>query len=108
MRSSIQYREERTIYMIKPEYLLEDVIRALRKLGFEPSLSEEGGAKIVKARGPGKHVELLLRSEEKVIPGLEVLGEIPITHISLSAEGPEDFITSLRYRLEVELLRCLG
>ncbi|HDI00992.1 MAG TPA: hypothetical protein ENF78_00970 [Candidatus Bathyarchaeota archaeon] len=102
------FHERRIIYMIRPKYLLEDVLRALRKLGLEPSLRSEAGSWLITAEGPNCSVEIVLRSEEKVVRGLEVLGRIHITELTVSAEGPGDFIEALRYRLEVELLRCLG
>ena len=105
----MRYSEERVIYMIKPDYLLEDVARALRKLGFQPALEERGpNAWLLEASGSGKFVRAVLESEKRVIAGLEVLGPIYVTRLRVEAEGPEDFIRSLRRRLEVELLRCLG
>jgi len=104
----LRHEEERTIYMIRPTYLLDDVVRALKKLGFEPSLREEEGFWLLEARGPDRHVLIRLESEERVVPGLEVLGPIPVSRLAVRAEGPEGFISALRYRLEVELLRCLG
>jgi len=102
------YEEERTVYMIEPRFLLQDLTRALRKLGFEPSLAEEGGSWLLQAASAGRAISIRLESTEEVVEGLEVLGEIPVSKIVVEASGPEDFLRALRYRLEVELLRCLG
>ncbi|RLI36809.1 hypothetical protein DRO60_05280 [Candidatus Bathyarchaeota archaeon] len=104
----MRYQEERTIYMIKPEYLLEDMVRALRKLGFSPALEERGEGWLIEASKSGRYVKASLRSEKRVLPGLEVFGLVPISHLRVEAEGPEGFVQELRRRLEIELLRCLG
>ena len=104
----MRYREERAIYMIKPEYLLEDVVRALRKLGFSPALEELGRGWLIEAFKSGRHVKAWLKSERRVLPGLEVFGLVPVSHLRVEAEGPEEFVRELRRRLEIELLRCLG
>ena len=102
------HREERIIYMIKPIYLLQDLTRALRKLGFEPLMSSEEGLWVLEGASRGRRVLLKLESHEEVVPGLEVLGEVPVSKLTVEAEGPGEFIKALRHRLEVELLRCLG
>ena len=104
----IAYREERVIYMIRPVYLLQDLTRALRKLGFEPLMSGEEGSWVLEGASGGRRVLLRLESHEEVVPGLEVLGEVPVSKLTIEAEGPGEFIKALRHRLEVELLRCLG
>ncbi len=104
----MRYQEERTIYMIKPECLLEDVVRALRKLGFSPALEELGGGWLIEASKSGRHVKAWLKSERRVLPGLEVFGSVPVSRLHVEAEGPEGFVRELKRRLEIELLRCLG
>ena len=108
MSRHTSYREERTIYMIKPAYLLEDVLRALRKLGLDTSLAGEEGLWTIRASSGDRRVRASLASHRAVVPGLETLGAIPITRLSVEAEGPPEFIEALKYRLRVELLRCLG
>ena len=76
----MRYEEERTIYMIKPEFLLDDVVRALRKLGLNPLLEEEPGGWLVEAAGSGKHVKILLTSEIRCLKGLEVFGPVPAAY----------------------------
>ncbi|RLI09944.1 hypothetical protein DRO33_06105 [Candidatus Bathyarchaeota archaeon] len=94
--------------MIKPAYLLEDVLRALRKLGLDTSLAGEEGLWTIRASSGDRRVRASLASHRAVVPGLETLGAIPITRLSVEAEGPPEFIEALKYRLRVELLRCLG
>ena len=104
----MRYQEERVIYMIKPEYLLEDVARAMRKLGFSPTLEGRGESWLIEASKSGRHVRALLTSEKRVLLGLEVFGLVPVSRLQVEAEGPEEFVRELRRRLEIELLRCLG
>jgi len=94
--------------MIRPRYLLQDITRALAKLGLEPSVNKEGNSWSIEGSGRGRHVRIVLTSQERVVPGLEVLGPIPVSRVKVVARGPEEFISALRYRLEIELLRCLG
>ena len=94
--------------MIRPRYLVQDITRALTKLGLRPSVEEKGSSWFIEGSGEGRHVKIILKSYERVVPGLEVLGPIPVSQVRVLARGPEEFISALRYRLEVELLRCLG
>ncbi len=94
--------------MIRPRYLVQDITRALTKLGLELSMGKEDDSWSIEGSGGGRHVKITLRNEECVVPGLEVLGPIPVSQVRVVARGPEEFISALRYRLEVELLRCLG
>ena len=94
--------------MIGPRYLIQDLTRALSKLGLRPSVAKEGESWSIEGSDEGRHVKITLTSYERVVPGLEVLGPIPVSQVRVVAEGPGEFISALRYRLEVELLRCLG
>ena len=94
--------------MISPRYLIQDITRALSKLDLRPSVAKEGISWSIEGSGEGRHVNIVLMSYERVVPGLEVLGPIPVSQVRVVAKGPEEFISALRYRLEVELLRCLG
>ncbi len=103
-----EHEEERIIYMIRPIYLLQDIIRALERLGLKVQVSGQEGAWNLSASGEGKEVRISMDGEERVVEGLEVLGPVPVSHVRIRARGPPGFISALRYRLELELLRCLG
>ena len=103
-----RYSEEREVWMIRPGYLLDDLSRALRKLGLRPELRGRGGSWTMRASGGGVEVSIGLESETRVMRGLEVLGPVPVSRIRIEAVGPGEFIRALRRRIEVELLRCLG
>jgi len=103
-----RYSEEREVWMIRPDFLLDDLSRALRKLGLEPEVRGRGGSWILRASKEGVEVSIGLESEARVIRGLEVLGRVPVSRIRVEAVGPGEFIRALKHRIEVELLRCLG
>ncbi len=102
------YREERTIYMIKPKFLLEDLMRAFEKLGLNPELTGGGGFWLIRGSSDDKKATIELESSLEIVEGLRTLGPIPVSRLSIRAEGPPEFITAFKRRLEVELLRCLG
>jgi len=102
------YEEERIIYMIKPEFLLQDLLRAFRKLGLDPELTGGGGSWLLRGSSGGREAVVKLVSRQEVVEGLQTLGRIPVSRLSIQARGPGDFITAFKHRIEVELLRCLG
>ena len=108
MKEKRTYREERTIYMIKPEFLIQDLLRAFDKLGLHPELSGGGGAWLLKGSSGDGSARVELTSTYELVDGLHTLGPIPVSKLDIYAEGPEDFIRAFKRRLEVELLRCLG
>ena len=108
MKEKRAYREERTIYMIKPEFLIQDLLRAFDKLSLHPELSGGGGAWLLKGSSGDGSARVELTSTYELVDGLRTLGPIPVSKLDIYVEGPEDFIRAFKRRVEVELLRCLG
>ena len=108
MRGKRTYREERTIYMIKPEFLVQDLLRVFDKLGLHPELSGGGGAWLLRGSSGDRSARVELTSTYELVEGLRTLGPIPVNKLDIYVEGPEDFIRAFKRRVEVELLRCLG
>jgi len=104
----VVHEEERIIYMIKPRFLLQDLLRAFEKLGLNPRLTGEKTSWLLEGSSGDRRARVELISREEVVKGLDTLGPIPVSVLSIHVEGPEDFITAFKHRIEVELLRCLG
>ena len=102
------YKEDRIIYMIKPEYLAEDALRILHKLGISPSVSRREGLWDISGYGSEGWVGISIRSSRKILPLLRSFGPMYISEVKVRAEGSKDFLNSLRYRLNIETLRGGG
>ena len=102
------YEEERTIYMIKPEFLIQDLLRAFKKMGLVVELIEGKGSWLLKGSSRNEKAVVELVSTYKIIDELRTLGPIPVSKLLIRLEGSENFIKAFKHRLEVELLRCLG
>ncbi|RLG60231.1 hypothetical protein DRN86_03020 [Candidatus Geothermarchaeota archaeon] len=105
----MEFRDERTIYLIPPRELLSNVKKAFEKTGMN-ILERESGELSWNLYGKrsGLVVEASLKSKMRKIDELAPFGEIFITFLKIRAIGDESLIKKFKWNLETSLLRCLG
>jgi len=101
--------ERRTIYLIPPHTLLEDVKRIFKGLSIniKEVKIEKSSWRILGAKN-GVLVKAALSFTIKQINELMIFGETSISELEVYSEGNENFNKMLKRRIEIGLLRAAG
>lgn len=103
------YKDDRIIYFIPPNHLVEDIKRLLDKykIIIEDFKKENNEWKFF-GKFKNNKIFIKISSQKKKIPMLKVFEDLTVNEISLRIEGEKNFINEFKNGFEISLLRCLG